>query len=93
MKEPRLYVDFNELIDHNLVLLSQSDYKTDSMGNSIHLYEGKIVSIYMDDTDEEGNPDNLLAEGIVIPNPLPNHIAKWCCQINEKGIYHESEEG
>jgi len=92
MKEPRLYVDFNELIDHNLVLLSQSDYKADSMGNSIHLYEGKIVSIYMDDTDEEGNPDNLLAEGIVIPNPLPNHIAKWCCRINEKGIYHESEE-
>ena len=92
MKEPRLYVDFNELIDHNLVLLSQSDYKTDTMGNSIQLYEGRIVSIYMDDTDEKSNPDNLLAEGIVIPNPLPNHISKWCCRINERGIYHESDK-
>ncbi|MDR2224085.1 MAG: hypothetical protein LBE34_15320 [Flavobacteriaceae bacterium] len=92
MKEPRLYVDFNELIDEDLILLSQSDYKTDSADNSIHLYNGKAVSIYEDDTDYTGNSDNLLAEGIVVPNPLPNHIVKWCCRINKKGIYHESEE-
>ncbi|AJA67729.1 hypothetical protein HMPREF9714_03046 [Myroides odoratimimus CCUG 12901] len=44
----------------------------------------------MDDSDEYGTPDNLLAEGIAILNPIPNHIAKWCCLINDKGIYHES---
>lgn len=92
MKEPRLYVDFNEMIDFNIVLLSQTDYKTDSLGNAIYLQEGNTVLIYMDDSDEYGNPDNLLAEGIVILNPIPNHIAKWCCLINDKGIYHESDE-
>lgn len=92
MNEPRLYVDFNELIEDNLVLLSQSDYKTDTMGNAIQLYEGRTVFIYMHDTDEDDNPDSLLAEGIVVLNHLPNHIAKWCCRINERGIYHESKE-
>lgn len=91
MKEPRLYVDFNEMIEFNIVLLSKTDYKTDSLGNSIYLQEGKTVLIYMDDYDEYGNPDNLLAKGIAILNPIPNHIAKWCCLINDRGIYHQSD--
>ncbi|MCA5005240.1 hypothetical protein [Sphingobacterium bovistauri] len=70
MKETRLYVDFNDMLEHNLVLVSKSDVKNDSEGNEIRLYEGLTVKIYMDDVDEMGNQENLLAEGIVERNMI-----------------------
>ena len=48
MKEARLYVDFNEMIDDDLVLLSKTDFKKDSQGNLIELKEGlKLIFIQM----------------------------------------------
>lgn len=94
MKEPRIYVDFNELVEYDLVLLSQSDSKLDSAGNLIELYEGLSIKIYMDDVDELGNIDNLIAEGFVETNTIKEgfgSVTKWNCRINSKGIYHESD--
>ncbi len=95
MDIPRIYVDFNEMINFDLVLLSKEDYKKDSAGNLVHLYEGLRVFIYMDDEDDNGNPDNLVASGIVVKNKIKSGwgaIAKWCCHINSDGIYHLSEK-
>jgi len=93
-KEARIYVDFNELVDHNIVLLSQHDRKIDSEGNEITFYEGMPVSIYSDDLSLDGQVDNLIAKGIAIKNdfndyPFWKHV-KWCCLIDEKGIMNES---
>ena len=94
MSTPRLYVDFNEMLDRDLVLLSKDDTKTDSHGSVIHLSEGLPVAIYSDDLDESGKPDNLIAEGIVERNKdftgWSSHV-KWCCRIDTKGIRHESD--
>ena len=35
MNGSRLYVDFNELIDEDLVLLSQTDVTLDQQGNEV----------------------------------------------------------
>ena len=43
MNTPRLYVDFNELLEADLVLLSQQDIKLDSDGNEIVLFDGRQV--------------------------------------------------
>lgn len=94
MKEPRIYVDFNEMVEEDLVLLSKTDYKLDSAGNLVLLFEGLLVKIYMDDVDEAGNVDNLIAEGIVEKNTITDSwgsAAKWNCRINKEGIYHESD--
>ena len=40
MKKPILYVDFNEMLESNLVLLSAGDDKTDAQGTAVLLYEG-----------------------------------------------------
>ncbi len=85
MDKPRIYVDFNEMLDDDIVLLSQNDTKIDSAGNIITFYEGMPVSIYMDDVDCDGKEDNLIAEGIVIkPDlnkyPWSKHV-KWCCRF------------
>jgi hypothetical protein len=97
INEARLYVDLNEMIDSNLVLLSQTDNKEDSDGKIVKLKEGLKVKIYMDAIDEFGEPDNLIGEGVVELNTFGEKYswtsaAKWNCRINDKGMYHESEE-
>ncbi|MBX7225486.1 MAG: hypothetical protein K1X55_05615 [Chitinophagales bacterium] len=96
MKEPRLYVDFNEMIEDDLVLLSKTDFKLDSDGNRIELIAGAKVKIYMDDIDDNGEEDNLIADGIVEENIYREKyswtsVCKWNCRIDKKGIFHESD--
>jgi hypothetical protein len=92
MDNSRLYVDFNELIESDLVLLSQQDIKLDFGRKEVLLFQGKQVDIYMDDTDENGFVDNLVASGTVeLNNTGLFPICNWNCRINAKGIQHESE--
>jgi hypothetical protein len=92
MDSTSLYVDFNELIEENLVLLSKEDTKKDFGGNEVFLFEGKEIKIYMDDLDEFGNIDNLIASGLVeLNNTGLFSICKWSCRIDQNGIRHESE--
>jgi hypothetical protein len=94
MKQPRIPVDFNEMLEPNLVLLSQTDVRIDSSGATIVLSEGLPVHIYDQDIGADGQPDNLLADGVVerIKSDLSwTKSAKWCCRIDGRGIRHESE--
>lgn len=93
MKEARLYVDFNEMIEDDLVLLSETDFKDDSKGNSIELKEGLNVKIYSDDFSGCGIRDNLIADGVVEINTHGGWTTpvKWNCRINKAGIYNESQ--
>ncbi len=94
MHESRIYVDFNEMPTASEVLLSKSDTKVDSSGKTIHFVDGMPVAVYMDDKDEHGCPDNLIAEGIARRNHHGSWTAaaRWLLVINERGIRHESEE-
>lgn len=95
MDKARVYVDFNEMVDYDIVLLSKDDTKIDSQGNVITFYEGMPVSIYMDDIGDNGEVDNLIAEGIAIKQDLSNYPnwqhVKWCCRIDSNGIINESD--
>ena len=46
---PELYVDFNEMLEPDLVLLSAADSKVAVTGEQISLRAGLQVAIYMDD--------------------------------------------
>jgi len=50
MDRPRIYVDFNELLEPDLVLLSKTDVRADSSGAEVALVEGLRVYVYEDDT-------------------------------------------
>ncbi|NML39938.1 hypothetical protein HHL17_22245 [Chitinophaga sp. G-6-1-13] len=92
MDRPRIYVDFNEMIAEDLVLLSQEDTKRDSAGNLVQLFEGKTIDIFMDDTNERGEKDNLIASGTVEANTTGLFpVCKWNCRIDANGIRHERE--
>lgn len=93
MKRPLFYVDFNEMIDANTVLLSVEGSKVDAHGRTVQLQEGMPVSVYMDDVDENGNVDDLVANGVVEKNTQSGwstHV-KWCCRIDDNGIRPQSE--
>jgi hypothetical protein len=94
MDKPRIYVDFNEMVTENIVLLSKDDTKTDSDGNIITFFEGMPINIYMDDMVDD-KIDNLIAEGIAIKYDLTSYKfwkhVKWCCKIDQNGIRRESD--
>ena len=83
MDRPRIYVDFNEMIDTQTVLLSQSDVKRDSSGAEVELREGLAVYLYMDDIGERGAPDPLLAQGLIVRNENAGwaKAAKWLLSL------------
>jgi hypothetical protein len=93
MTKPTFCVDFNEMLEANLVLLAAGDSRTDSLGNVVSLREGLEVALYMDDMDERGGTDHLVATGVVEKNRSNGwgaHV-KWCCRIDSNGIRHQSE--
>src|SRR4051812_42759848 len=92
MDRSRIYVDFNEMLEADLVLLSKEDTRTDSSGNLVELREVLRIYVYMDDLDENGSPDPLIADGVVEKTPGIGWgaRAKWCCRIGPEGIVHIS---
>ena len=91
MDKPRIRVDFNELIQNDLVLLSQTNIVSDSDGNELLLSEGLPVSIYEFNDYKDGTDEYLFADGVAERNdPKENgdwtKIVKWCCRINKNGI-------
>ena len=95
MDRPRVHVDFNELVQTDLVLLSKFDVVVDSDGNKILLSEGLPVFVYEFNLYADGTKDYLLADGIAelnIPeiNGEWSRAAKWCCRVNQHGIRNEA---
>ena len=73
--------------------MSKEDCKSDSNGALVHFHEGKEVRVYMDDLDENGNADRLIASGIAQRNTYGSSVAsaRWLLKIDADGIRHESE--
>lgn len=90
MDKVRIPVDFNEMVDADTVMLSQSDTTADFEGNPVVLYEGMPVALYEEDVYEDGEADYLTAEGVVIrhdPEAYPFFLhVKWFCRIDARGI-------
>lgn len=67
---PSISVDFNEMIDIDIVYLSQSNTRKDSYKLDIQLSEGLEVIVYENDINHHGNIDRLISKGYVIRNPI-----------------------
>ena len=57
MDKPRIKVDFNELMEKDLVLLSKTDEVEDSTGQKITLQVDKPVAIYEHNHYESGEKE------------------------------------
>lgn len=95
MEKARVYVDLNEMVTDDIVLLSKDDAKFDSMGSIITFFEGMPVRLYSDDASNSGETDNLIFEGTAInldlkSDPEWRHV-KWCARIDWNSLMHESD--
>ncbi len=93
MEEIRIDADFNGLFG-DLLCLSHQDVVHDEAGNPVRLRGGMRVVAFESDPDENGDPDELLANGIVEPSPdwLACSGSKWCLRIDSRGVRHRSSE-
>lgn len=95
MDKARVYVDLNEMVTDDIVLLSKDDTKANSMGSIITFYEGLPISLYTDDVSNSGETDNLIFEGIAIKYDLKSYPGwwnvKWCVRIDWNSLMHESD--
>jgi len=92
-KNLKLKADFNGLFG-DVLCLSHADSCLDSNDAMIQLQEGMLVRAYEDDIDDDGNPDELFAEGTVERSPdwLACLGSKWILKIDENGVRHESDQ-
>lgn len=91
MHRPRIRVDFNELVQPDVVLLSQTDQVFDSSGMVISLTEGLPIFVFEYNRYDDGSEEWLLADGLAEPNDTTtngewSNAAKWCCRIDERGV-------
>jgi hypothetical protein len=90
MPHPKVYADFQNMGDANRLKLNCAGTREDLQRQGIELHEGCVLTLYMDDADEQGRPNELLAEGTVRYNAQPG-----CCvaDIDWKGLRHTCEVG
>ena len=88
----RIRADFNGLFG-DLLCLSHSDIAKNDSGADVRLYEGLAVTAFDDDLDEAGEPDDLIATGVVEPSPpwLSCKGLRWVLRIDDQGVRHESD--
>jgi len=95
LNQPVFLVDFNELVEPQVVLLSATDQREDQGGRMITLVEGMRVLVWDQDVNELGERDDLIAAGTVArieagAGGWPKN-AMWSCLIDERGIRHRSD--
>jgi hypothetical protein len=68
MAIPKVYADFQNLDDYNRLRLTCAGTQQDLERQGIQLQEGLVLTLSMDDADDQRRPDELRAEGVVTYN-------------------------
>ena len=88
MNPSRVYIDFNAQFGPDVYSLQCRGTIDDLRRLGIEATEGIALSVYSDDGDENGRPDNLIAEGVVQNDPQLGLLL----YIDPATIRHESDE-
>ena len=91
-KKMRVWADFNGLFG-DLLCLSHKDTCKDSNGNVVTLQSGMVLTAFMEDANDDGTPDDLIASGTVESSPESLRCAgsRWVLRIDRNGVRHESD--
>jgi len=90
MEHPRVYADFQNLDDENRLSLTCAGTRRDLERQALELSEGMALMLYSDDATDDGQADELLADGVVHFNQAENC---WVAAIDWQAIRHASAEG
>jgi hypothetical protein len=90
MSQPKVYADFQNLDGDNRLRLTCVGTREDLARQGIELREGLVLTFYMDDANDRGEPDELRSEGAVHYN---GQEGTWVASIDWTAIRHASDEG
>ena len=88
MAKNLVYADFHNLDDEGRVCLNCAGTHQDLERHGIELREGMTLSLYTDDADDNGQSDNLLADGVV---HFDESGKCWVAVIDWTALRHASE--
>jgi hypothetical protein len=84
--------DFNGIFGE-ILCLSHSDEVATESGKVVRLRSGMRLTAFDDDANDQGEPDKILATGVVEPSPdwLQCNGSRWVLRIDASGIRHASD--
>ena len=88
MPTSKVYADFQNLDEQNRLRLTCAGTRRDLERLGITLREGMALTLYTDDANDAGQPDELLAEGVVHYNETEKC---WVAAIDWRAIRHASD--
>jgi hypothetical protein len=86
---PRLYADFQNLDDENRIRLNTVGTLRDLSRLGIELAVGMEITLYTDDADESGQPDDLMVDATVQYSSNDNN---WVAAADWSSLRHASED-
>lgn len=89
MDIPKIYADFQNLDDANRLRLTCSGTVRDLESLGITLKDGLVVTFDTDDADDQGQPDEMRAEGVV---HYDEDQQCWIAEIDWDNLRHASDE-
>ncbi len=89
MSSPRVYADFHNADAQGRLRLNCVGTTQDLVRERIVLREGLSLTLYADDEDENGQPDDLQVTGVV---EYSAEEGCWVAKIDWAAIHHASEE-
>jgi hypothetical protein len=91
--KPSFQVDFNNIIEPDLVIISDTEERRDSTGLLVKLRKGMPVRVWDEDLGNDGQRDDLIAYGVVERNEKwgLNGQPLWCCRVDPASYRHQSD--
>src|SRR5262249_46161263 len=89
MANSRVYADFQNLDDENRLRLTCAGTRRDLEQQRIELRDGMALTFYTDDANDNGQPDELIAEGIV---HYDQSQKCWVGVIDWQALRHASDD-
>jgi hypothetical protein len=84
-----IYADFQNLDDENRVRLNCRGTQDDMARLGFQFVDGQEVTLYTDDADEAGKPDDLLVDGVVRHSDVEGI---WVADVDWRSLRHVSDE-
>ena len=83
----RFTVDFNDMLESDLLMLSQTDLRQNIHGLPVLLHEGLSVEVQEENYYADGSHELLHARGVIEAHRTGTwtHV-KWCCRLDADGI-------
>jgi hypothetical protein len=89
MGAPKVYADLQNLDDCNRPRLTCAGTLEDLRRQGLQLHDGLVLTLYTDDADDQGRPDELRVEGVVRYNEGEQC---WVAAVDWSALRHASAE-